>query len=604
MEIKKLSLITFLTGALLGNSWLFAWAEQPVKQKTAASSESREASSKPKSPSVLPKDKYILGEPKIDVLPPKDALPPKEDAVTRLNRESAVPDTTRLSRPAALPKSESVPPVAPSFNPVSSAPKTAPPVPVKDKFPTVGQLETLMFGHANPTLTVDGRLDKLEIAVFQKAYSELDTETRIKRLREVIVGSAAEDFIERAAAAPAVSVPPPFSSVPPTPYGRPDYRPGETEDDVGAEAKQQAESQAENELSGPHFQNFDHIDLKQELSLSELEKFGLVVINDLRSQEGLDPLAWDDLAHKVACEHVTELASRNLVSHLNGKGENPDVRYTKAGGRDALEEGLILFTSANKLKPNRELVVKILEVMDGRQDDRESFFSRHATNFAFSLKWTDDHSRLVCCTEILTRRGEMEPVPLEANVGDKIEVKGSISDNYKFHKITLAWEGPINPMPDDGQEQDEAMPYFPPLDYEAHAAKSERDWEKGMRVLQIAGITAAIAGGFFIPPVALAAPLIAASAGVPKPKAVSEIPIKGGVKTDGTNFNHKVTLNNDDKEGIYYLTVWGIVGSEPEVVPLSRRAIIARKASSDADKKSEDDHYEKRKEEKGAGHAQ
>ncbi|MBX9723355.1 MAG: hypothetical protein K2X81_18265, partial [Candidatus Obscuribacterales bacterium] len=172
----------------------------------------------------------------------------------------------------------------------------------------------------------------------------------------------------------------------------------------------------------------------------------------------------------------------------------------------------------------------------------------------------------------------------------------------KFQKLTLAWEGQSSGAPnDDSAETSEALPYFPPLDYEAHAAKSNRDFQGGVRILQIAGITAAIAGGLFIPPVALAAPLIAASMGTPTPKPVSEIPMKGGVKTDGSSFSHKLTLSNQGKEGIYYLTIWASSGAGDESIPVSRRAIITHKEAAISTEKDSANKEEPKGEEKKDG---
>jgi hypothetical protein len=199
----------------------------------------------------------------------------------------------------------------------------------------------------------------------------------------------------------------------------------------------------------------------------------------------------------------------------------------------------------------------------------------------------------------------MENLPSEAIVGDKIEIKGSVAPPYKFQKITLAWEGLANTPPDDSAESTEALPYFPPLDYEAHAIKSNKDYDKGVKFLQIAGITAAIAGGLFIPPVALAAPLIAASIGSPSPKAVSEIPVKGGVKTDGSNFTRSLTLSNQGKEGIYYVTVWATPSMGEESVAVSRRAIIAHKEhSSNSGNEKEEQHSDQEKKDGDAKEAQ
>ncbi|MBX9693894.1 MAG: hypothetical protein K2Z81_16020, partial [Cyanobacteria bacterium] len=201
------------------------------------------------------------------------------------------------------------------------------------------------------------------------------------------------------------------------------------------------------------------------------------------------------------------------------------------------------------------------------------------THFAMAFGWSKDRSKLICATEVVTAHGELDPLPLTARVGDKIDVKGRLTEQYRFAKITVAREDELPPLADDGEESTEALPYFPPLDYTAYAQKSERDWDKGIKMLQIAGITAAIAGGLFIPPVALAAPLIAVSAGAPAIKPVSEIPVKGGVKSDGINFSHKVPLDDNGKEGIYYITVWARNDDAAEPIAISRRAIIAHKSS-------------------------
>jgi len=96
--------------------------------------------------------------------------------------------------------------------------------------------------------------------------------------------------------------------------------------------------------------------------------------------------------------------------------------------------------------------------------------------------------------------------------------------------------------------------------------------------LKTAGVVAAIAGGMFIPPVALAAPLIMMSGGGgSEPKPVSDIPIKGGVKVDGGSFDAKIPIANNNKEGLYYITVYGSLGSHAQQsVAVSRRVVMAR----------------------------
>lgn len=516
---------------------------------------------------------------------------------------------TRIHRPGAdgMPQ-VAPPPVGSPDNPMPllTPPPTAPP---REKFPSVGHLESMMFGHSSPNIAVENRLDKLEIAIFQKSSPNLDIEQRIHRLKEVIVGTETPSHEGGNASNPysggAVTSGSGSRSGyanDPTAYAMP--APGGQQRPYSASP---APAAPEKQSQIPFFENYGHYDLNQVLSLPEAEKFALTVVNEVRSAQGLNELTWDDLGYKIADEHVSDLSKRGAVSHQSSKGHNPDVRYSFAGGTDSLVESTVAFPQAENLKPTRQLVVKMLETLYGRQDDREAMLFPHANGFAMAFRWTPDKSKLLCVTETLTKHSEMQPIPLEASVGDRIEVKGSVKEPYHFHKLTLAWEGPVSGPPDDSVEAEEALPYFPPLDYEAHAVKSSRDFEKGIRFLQIAGITAAIAGGIFIPPVALAAPLIAASVGASTPKPVSEIPVRGGVKTDGSNFTHHLPLSNQGKEGIYYVTVWATTSSGSEMLPISRRAIIARKDrpvdASGSDAKTEDnsnsgDDKSKRKEKK------
>jgi uncharacterized protein YkwD len=474
---------------------------------------------------------------------------------------------TRVHRPGT---EATMPPTAPtpgSSNPKSPMPLLTPPpaAPPREKYPSVGQLEQLMFGHSTPNIIVDNRLDKLETAIFQKNYPDLDIEQRIRRLKDVIVG---EEAPKQQTAGGAPYADPDRTLYPaqsPTTFSPKNL--GMTLPDLDKDPAPQA----------PFFPNYGHYDLNQQLSIDDAEKFGVDVINEVRQQQGLNELSWDDKSFKVASEQIGDLVKRDAVSHQNSKGENPDLRYTLAGGTDSMVESTMMFPSADKLRPTRQLVVKMLETLYSRQDDREALMYAHATGFSMAFQWSKDHQKLVWLTEVTTKHGQMEPIPLEATVGDKIDVRGAVGAPYKFQKITLAWEGLSSSPPDDASEETEALPYFPPLDYEAHAVKSNKDYDKGIRVLQFAGITAAIAGGLFIPPVALAAPLIAASIGPSTPKAVSEIPVKGGVKTDGSNFSRSLVLSNQGKEGIYYVTIWANTGAADEAVAVSRRAIIARK---------------------------
>jgi len=172
----------------------------------------------------------------------------------------------------------------------------------------------------------------------------------------------------------------------------------------------------------------------------------------------------------------------------------------------------------------------------------------------------------------------METLPTEVAVGEKLEVKGTVEAPYIFDRVNIAWEAYNGGSGSAADESEEALPYFPPLDYVAYANRADHDYSKAIFALKAAGVVAAIAGGMFVPPVALAAPLIMmAGTGTGEVKPVSDIPIKGGVKVEGSNFDAKIPISNGNKEGLYYITVYGSLGSHAQQsVALSRRVVLAK----------------------------
>jgi uncharacterized protein YkwD len=317
-----------------------------------------------------------------------------------------------------------------------------------------------------------------------------------------------------------------------------------------------------------------------ELPHEQLEHYAMEALNQARETRGLTPVVWDDVAYKVAVEHVRDLCQHNTISHFSKNADNPDKRYTEGGGSDAVEESIIALSPASQLKPNKATVIKLLRKMVKSQDDRDSLLSPDATHFAFSFGKATDNSRdrLIGCAMIETRHGMMHPIPKEVTIGDKIDIEGVILPPYHFQKVTLAYEA-VNPNGRTGMdESDEALPYFPPLDYVAFSQKGEHDWEKGASILRMAGIAAAIAGGMVIPPVALAAPLIAMAGPSGEPKPISEIPVHGGIKVQGSLFSGKIAISNSGKAGLYYLTVWAQPASGGKPIAISRRVIVAKAA--------------------------
>jgi uncharacterized protein YkwD len=435
---------------------------------------------------------------------------------------------------------------APPVSPIGSAPAKPPDgTPVEENYPVIGTLETSVLGAPDPSQPVEARLAKLETAVFRQTFPNLSLFDRTEKLKVTLIGV---------------------------------QQPIDLSPDSLVNRSQMIDS------GSMQMQNYyDEISAKPEnqavVSNEEAAKFFIELINSERQKFGFSALSNDEVASNVARAHIEELSKRGLITHADLRGNNPDRRYTTAGGTDLMFESLVSFKAdtPDTRKLTRSSVAQLVKTVFQRQDERDALLSSDATALGFAMSIDADRDRYISCCDVITHHGVIQPIPFDCRVGDKIEVKGVVMEPYKFERVTLAWEAKNNNLAKVADEAEEALPYFAPLDYGAYAKNSDKDYSQALGTLRTIAIIAAIAGGVFIPPVALAAPMIAMSGGMGsgEPKPVSDIPIKGGMHVDGNYFSGKIPINHEGKEGLYYVTVWATVTKYGKPIPISRRAILA-----------------------------
>lgn len=437
-----------------------------------------------------------------------------------------------------------------------------------DQYPTVGRLEKITFGKASPDEEIGARISKLENSIFARSYSTDSLFDRTERLKVTLLGTS--NF---------------------------QNSPGDMVDGLSTPPVENPYAYSDSAINPvDQYAYLDELarnsDNQKEETVANLQAFAEELINFERKKRNLSPLEHDKLIQKMADDQMIEMLEIRHLSHNDSKGLNPDRRYTVIGGVDAVTEGLVSTSTAdlNSSKLSRASVCILLKKMFGRQDDRESLLAPEATHLATSFGSVANGTKILGCTEVLTRRALIHPIVKSAELGDKLEVSGIINKPYQFDRITIAWEEFYENTMEENPESDEPLPYFPPLDYLAYSTKSEKDYSKAIGALKALGVVAAIAGGMFVPPVALAAPLIimAGPGGTGELRPQSDIPVKGGVKLNGTTFKAKIPLDNESQEGIYYITVWASLGEGTRATPISRRAILVKKDLDDEKEASQE----------------
>ncbi len=525
-------------------------------------------------------------------------LPPQTQGAHALPPPSPVPSTAPLAAPVRPGSSALITPSSnsagtPTNSPATSQPYGQPPgynalgsAPLKDSYPAIGQLEQVTLGSSNPADNIDHRLASLENAIFKKTFEYDSLFDRTERLKKTILGAQEVDPNSAAGREEAAAA----------------RSNGQAPRSGGTASGANSSSNPSDWIENPHpalesLTEVHYLDEQAALpenmvavSAPELAQYAVSLLNRERQAYGVGPVTPDNVGEQMAGELAADLAKRNVLSHFSSTGDGPDRRLTLLQGTDALNEGIasVKTSEIGSTRMCKAAVARILKTMLGRQDDRDALLNPDATHIGFALALTADRERVVAAVEVLTRHATMIPLASEVNVGDKIEVRGVLQSPYLFDKVTIAWES-YNPeatasAPDDSEE---ALPYFPPLDYIAYSSRSEGNHDKAMLLLKTGLIVGAVGAGLFFPPAAMAVPLIALSGGPSEIKPVSDIPVKGGIKVDGGSFSGHIPLSNNSKPGLYYVTVWAVQAKGQKSIPISRRVLLAKAVSPEVQEANE-----------------
>ena len=156
----------------------------------------------------------------------------------------------------------------------------------------------------------------------------------------------------------------------------------------------------------------------------------LGMVNTERARAGLNRLALDDLACKVANDHAQDMATGHFLSHWGSDGRKPYHRYSFAGGTEALQEnvssgdGLESVTSDAVMKNLRDMHQSMIDEVPPNNGHRKTILFPQHTHVGFGIALRGYSVRL---DEIyIARYVEVDPIPRHAKPRASVFLSGKV----------------------------------------------------------------------------------------------------------------------------------------------------------------------------------
>lgn len=181
--------------------------------------------------------------------------------------------------------------------------------------------------------------------------------------------------------------------------------------------------------------------------ISALQQYMQSLINADRLANGQSELGWDDIAAKAGMLHAQEMASFSYLSHWNLEGYGPDYRYTKAGGLNSVSENVYMHDHSpnSDLVPTsaegwRQLIASAQQALMESEGHKANILSPEHTAVGVGIAYDAENGRLRIAQEFIARYVVIEPLPLQAKIGEQVVVNGRLLASASNPLINLAYE--------------------------------------------------------------------------------------------------------------------------------------------------------------------
>ena len=149
----------------------------------------------------------------------------------------------------------------------------------------------------------------------------------------------------------------------------------------------------------------------------------LRMVNEERSQAGLNKLELDDLACNVAREHALDMAKGEFLSHWGSDGRKPYHRYSFAGGTDAVQENASSADNIQSLAPTGVLKDLHDEKPPNDGHRRTILFPVH-THVGFGIALQGFHLRLA--ELYVAKYVRVDPIPQRVKPKQSVLFSGRV----------------------------------------------------------------------------------------------------------------------------------------------------------------------------------
>jgi uncharacterized protein YkwD len=186
--------------------------------------------------------------------------------------------------------------------------------------------------------------------------------------------------------------------------------------------------------------------------VQSLKNLMLDLINADRTEAGVSPVIWDDMAELVGQNHTEDMADNGFFSHWNMAGEGPDHRYGAIGGLDTTFENIHTFwyrfdDGSPVPIDDWEAVVREAEIgLMNSPGHRRNILDPAHTHVGVGIAYNPELGQFWLAQEFVNHYIRLQPLPQKMSLGSTYTLQGELLPMAHSPLINLAYSPFLKPM--------------------------------------------------------------------------------------------------------------------------------------------------------------